>query len=341
MTTLRWGLLAAGAIARAFATGLQQTNSGEVVAVAARNGDDASKFANKFDIPRAHEGYDALIADPSVDAIYLSTPHNHHAEWAIKAANAGKHILCEKPITVNLADADSVINAARGNRITFMEAFMYRTHPQMGTLRDLITSGEIGEVRFIDAKHGFNAGPNFNLRVTDKALAGGGILDVGCYPMSFCRLVAGMATHQPFVNPTSVRGVAQINPDYGIDEWATASLAFEGGLAAQISTAVQVTLRNQATVFGSRGSINIHTPWGGNGPQAGETKLSVFRPGQPTEEKLIPLDRGIYAQEADMFARAVQRGETEVNAMTWEDTLGNMAALDTWRREVGLTYDFE
>ena len=190
MTTLRWGLLAAGAIARAFATGLQQTNSGEVVAVAARNGDDASKFANKFDIPRAHEGYDALIADPSVDAIYLSTPHNHHAEWAIKAANAGKHILCEKPITVNLADADSVINAARGNRITFMEAFMYRTHPQMGTLRDLITSGEIGEVRFIDAKHGFNAGPNFNLRVTDKALAGGGILDVGCYPMSFCRLVA-------------------------------------------------------------------------------------------------------------------------------------------------------
>lgn len=341
MTTLRWGLLAAGAIARAFATGLQQTNSGEVVAVAARNGDDASKFANEFDIPRAHEGYDALIADPSVDAIYLSTPHNHHAEWAIKAANAGKHILCEKPITVNLADADSVINAARGNRITFMEAFMYRTHPQMGTLRDLITSGEIGEVRFIDAKHGFNAGPNFNLRVTDKALAGGGILDVGCYPMSFCRLVAGMATHQPFVNPTSVRGVAQINPDYGIDEWATASLAFEGGLAAQISTAVQVTLRNQATVFGSRGSIIIHSPWGGNGRQAGETKLSVFRPGQPTEEKLIPLDRGIYAQEADMFARAVQRGETEVTAMTWEDTLGNMAALDTWRREVGLTYDFE
>ena len=341
MTTLRWGLLAAGAIARAFATGLQQTNSGEVVAVAARNGDDASKFANEFDIPRAHEGYDALIADPSVDAIYLSTPHNHHAEWAIKAANAGKHILCEKPITVNLADADSVINAARGNRITFMGAFMYRTHPQMGTLRDLITSGEIGEVRFIDAKHGFNAGPNFNLRVTDKALAGGGILDVGCYPMSFCRLVAGMATHQPFVNPTSVRGIAQINPDYGIDEWATASLAFEGGLAAQISTAVQVTLRNQATVFGSRGSIIIHSPWGGNGRQAGETKLSVFRPGQPTEEKLIPLDRGIYAQEADMFARAVQRGETEVTAMTWEDTLGNMAALDTWRREVGLTYDFE
>ena len=341
MTTLRWGLLAAGAIARAFATGLQQTNSGEVVAVAARNGDDASKFANEFDIPRAHEGYDALIADPSVDAIYLSTPHNHHAEWAIKAANAGKHILCEKPITVNLADADSVINAARGNRITFMEAFMYRTHPQMGTLRDLITSGEIGEVRFIDAKHGFNAGPNFNLRVTDKALAGGGILDVGCYHMSFCRLVAGMATQQPFVNPTSVRGVAQINPDYGIDEWATASLAFEGGLAAQISTAVQVTLRNQATVFGSRGSIIIHSPWGGNGRQAGETKLSVFRPGQPTEEKLIPLDRGIYAQEADMFARAVQRGETEVPAMTWEDTLGNMAALDSWRREVGLTYDFE
>ena len=341
MTTLRWGLLAAGAIARAFATGLQQTNSGEVVSVAARNGDDASKFANEFDVPRAHEGYDALIADPSVDAIYLSTPHNHHAEWAIKAANAGKHILCEKPITVNLADADSVINAARGNRITFMEAFMYRTHPQMGTLRDLIASGEIGEVRFIDAKHGFNAGPNFNLRVTDKALAGGGILDVGCYPMSFCRLVAGMATHQPFVNPTSVRGIAQINPDYGIDEWATASLAFEGGLAAQISTAVQVTLRNQATVFGSRGSIIIHSPWGGNGRQAGETKLSVFRPGQPTEEKLIPLDRGIYAQEADMFARAVQRGETEVTAMTWEDTLGNMAALDTWRREVGLTYDFE
>ena len=338
---LRWGLLAAGAIARAFAAGLQQTDSGHVVAVSARNGDDAEQFAKAFDIPQHHAGYDALIADPDVDAIYLSTPHNHHADWAIKAASAGKHILCEKPVTVNLTDAEAVINAAKTNTITFMEAFMYRAHPQMAMLRDVITSGEIGEVRFIDAKHGFNAGPNFNLRVTDKTLAGGGILDVGCYPMSLSRLVAGMANNQSFANPVDVKGVAQIVPDRGIDEWAAASLMFEGGLAAQISTAVQVALRNQATVFGSRGSITVHSPWGGNGRQAGDTKLSIFRSGQSTEEKLIPLDRGIYALEADVFAEAVTRGSREVDAMTWDDTLGNMAALDRWRKDVGLAYDFE
>lgn len=338
---LRWGLLAAGAIARAFADGLQQTDSGDIVAVAARNGADAKQFANEFDISRSYEGYDALLADPDVDAIYLSTPHNHHATWAIKTAQAGKHLLCEKPVTVNLTDAEAVIGAARENDITFMEAFMYRTHPQIAALRDVITSGEIGEVRFIDAKHGFNAGPNFNLRVTDKNLAGGGILDVGCYPMSFCRLVAGMAINQAFADPVRIRGVAHITPERGIDEWATASVSFDSGIAAQISTAVQVTLRNQATVFGSRGSVTLHSPWGGNGRQAGDTKLSIFRPGQPSEEKLIPLDRGIYAHEADVFAHAVNQQHREVDAMTWNDTLGNMAALDTWRQDVGLTYAFE
>ena len=235
--TVRWGLLAAGLIAHAFARGLAQTESGKAVAVAARSEDSAREFAAQYAIERAYGGYQALLDDPDVDAVYISTPHNYHSEWAIKAAQAGKAILCEKPVTVNHAEALPVIEAARKAGVLFMEAFMYRTHPQLDLLREMVNNDDIGEVRFVEARHGFNAGPGYSHRTTDPALAGGGILDVGCYAMSFARLAAGLAEGKPFANPTSVRATGHVS--HGIDEYATASLGFESGVAGQIATAVK------------------------------------------------------------------------------------------------------
>ncbi len=336
--TVRWGLLAAGVIAHAFARGLAQTESGRAVAVAARSEDSAREFAAQYGIERAYGDYQALLDDPAVDAVYISTPHNFHSEWAIKSAQAGKAVLCEKPVTVNLSEAEPVIQAARDAGVLFMEAFMYRTHPQLKTLREIVVNGEIGEVRFVEARHGFNAGPGYSHRTTNPALAGGGILDVGCYAMSFARLAAGLAENKPFSNPTTVRATGHINN--GIDEYATAALAFESGVAAHVATAVKVGLDNVAVVYGSKGSVKIHSPWGGNGREAGDTKLTIIR-GRERSERQVSLDRGIYAREADAFAEAFSVGQTECSAMSIDDTLGNMAALDAWRAEIGLKYSFE
>ena len=336
--TTRWGLLAAGAIAHAFARGLAQTDSGRAVAVAARSEDSARKFAGEYGIERVYGGYQALLDDPDVDAVYISTPHNFHSEWAIKAARAGKHILCEKPVTVNLSEAEPVIKAARQAGILFMEAFMYRTHPQLDVLREIVGAGDIGEIRFVEARHGFNAGPGNSHRTTDAALAGGGILDVGCYAMSFARLAAGLAVGAPFANPTTVKATGLVA--HGIDEYATASLQFESGVVAQVATAVKVGLDNVAVVYGSKGSVKIHSPWGGNGREPGATKLTVIQ-GRDRTERTVSLDRGIYAREADVFSAALDAGQTECAAMTLDDTLGNMRALDAWREEIGLRYDFE
>lgn len=332
------GLLAAGTIAHAFARGLAQTDSGKAFAVAARSADSARAFASEYGIQTAYGGYQGLLDDPNVDAVYISTPHNFHAEWAIKAAAAGKHILCEKPVTVSLAEALPVIAAARRAGVLFMEAFMYRTHPQLDVVREIVASGAIGEICFIEARHGFNAGAGYSHRTTSAALAGSGILDVGCYAMSFARLAAGLAEGKPFANPTVVKGIGHVS--HGIDEWATASLQFESGVGAQVTTAVKVGLENGAVVYGSKGSVKVHSPWGGNGRVAGDTKLTLIQ-GRERSERIVPLDRGIYAREADVFAEAIDAGRPECAAMTPDDTLGNMAALDAWRADIGLRYAFE
>lgn len=155
MKRVRWGLLACGKIAEAFAGGVQQSTSGELVAVASRDAERAAAFGARFGVPNCHGSYEALLADPEVDAVYISTPHPMHAEWAIKAADAGKHILCEKPIAMNHAEASTIVDAARRNGVFLMEAFMYRCQPLLAKVLDLLRAGAIGEVRVIRASFGF------------------------------------------------------------------------------------------------------------------------------------------------------------------------------------------
>ena len=152
-------------------------------------------------MPKRYQGYDALLADPAIDAVYISLPNHLHAEWTIRCAEAGKHILCEKPLTVNYQEAVPVIEAVRKHDVFMMEAFMYRCHPQTARLAELIRSGAIGQVRVIQAHFSYNMhGPQNNIR-QQNAAAGGGIMDVGCYTASMSRLIAGAATGQAFADP--------------------------------------------------------------------------------------------------------------------------------------------
>lgn len=341
MTSLKWGILGSGNIAHAFAGGLEQTDSGSAYAIASRDERKAREFAERYAIAKPYGNYQALLDDPLVDALYIATPHPQHAEWAIKGADAGKQILCEKPVCVNHADAMLVIEAARRNRVFFMEAFMFRCHPQIQKLLDLIGQGIIGEIRLIEASFGFNAGDNFTGRTLNQSLAGGGILDVGCYPLAFARLIAGAVSAKPFLDPSQIKATGHVGKQSQVDEWATASLQFENGIVAQISTAVRVKLENTARIYGEKGSITLLSPWMANGRAAGDVVIQIHLAGAEVQQLSIHLDRSTYALEADIVAANIEKGQAPYPCMNWLDTLGNMQALDEWRRQIGLVYPAE
>jgi predicted dehydrogenase len=186
-----WGILGTGSIAHTFAKAVGESKTGRLVAIGSRSQESADKFGDEFDVPHRHATYEELLSNPEVQAVYISTPHPQHAEWAIKTADAGKHILCEKPLTMNYPEAMAVVEAAVRNDVFLMEAFMYRCHPQTAKLVELIREGAIGQVRVIQADFSFHGGYNPESRLLNPELGGGGILDVGCYCASMARLIAG------------------------------------------------------------------------------------------------------------------------------------------------------
>lgn len=337
---LSWGLLAAGAIARAFAKGVKHSRTGRLLAVGSRSKDKAEAFGEEFDIPRRHGSYEELLADKDVQAVYVSTPHPMHAEWAIKAAEAGKHVLCEKPLTINLTEAEAVIQAARRNDVFLMEAFMYRCHPQTARLIELIRQGAVGEVRLIKASFSFHAGSDPTSRLLANALGGGGILDVGCYTTSMSRLIAGVAAGGDFAEPLEIKGCAHLGAT-GVDEWAIASLRFPGDILAQVATGVQLTQENLVQVFGTEGHITVPWPWI-PAREGGTCRILVNRKGkEQPEEIVIETEQYLYGMEADTVAANIDRRQAPPPAMTWDDTLGNMRTLDAWRESIGLVYESE
>lgn len=341
-TSINWGILSTGAISRAFALGVKQSKTGRLAAVASRQGETAAKFAAEFGIPQSHGSYEALLADKTVQAVYISTPHPLHVEWVIKAAAAGKHILCEKPFGLNHAEVMTAVEAAREHNVFLMEAFMYRCHPQTAKLVELLRQKVIGDVRLIQATFSFHAGFNANSRLFNNALGGGGILDVGGYPVSMARLVAGVATGKDFAEPIDVKGVAHLGST-GIDEWATAVLKFPGDVLAQVATGVCLNQENIVRIFGSAGSITIPNPWLCNRTAPDSIKLIVRANGKEPQEITAPINVTTYSFEADVAGLAIAAGQRQAAApaMNWADTLGNIHTLDRWRQSIGLIYESE
>ncbi|MEM9753056.1 MAG: aldo/keto reductase [Planctomycetota bacterium] len=342
---VRWGILGPGTIAKAFAHGVKQAAAGRVVALGSRSADRARAFAEEtgLDQPAIHTGYDALLANDTIDAVYIATPHPFHARWAIAAAEAGKHVFVEKPAGLNRAETMASIEAARVHGTFFMEAFKDRCHPQFDKLVELIEGGAIGEVRMIRASFGFGGGTGPvkpEGRLFDPALGGGGILDVGCYPVQFVRRVAGAAIGQSFADPKLIRGVGQLG-SAGVDEWASASLKFDSGIVAEVATAIRASLDNQATIAGSDGQIVVPDPWLNDRDNATPGKIFLHRAGQEPETIEVPAEFSAFGYEALAAASAIAEGRTECDRMGWDDSLGQAATLDIWRRQIKLTYPQE
>ena len=243
---LRIGILGAANIARLFAAGVRPSQKVAVVAVAARDAGRARKFADETGITRVHPTYDALLADPAIDAIYNPLPNSLHAEWSIRALDAGKHVLCEKPLATSGQEARAMFDAAKRNDRHLAEAYPYRAQPQTLKLGELLHQNAIGRVQLIQASFGFPLADAANIRM-NPALAGGALMDAGCYPVSFVRMVAGS-------RPARVQALAEWS-DSGVDRTLVASLEFASGLIAQISCTFATARHRHAFIAGDEGTI--------------------------------------------------------------------------------------
>lgn len=325
MSQLKWGILATGGISKQFAGGLKVSKTGELARVGSRQPDSAAAFCETYG--GTPGSYDDVLADPDVQAVYIGLPHHLHAEWTIKCAEAGKAILCEKPFTLTKKEAERALEAVKKHGVFFMEAFMYRCHPQTLKVKELVDSGAIGDVQVVAAEFGFDAGREWNNFRADGSVGGGGLMDVGTYCVSFARLMVGKEPTRGFYH-------AEIT-DRGYDAVGSGALGFPGGVSAHFATGVHASLRNDATVYGTKGRIHIPVPW-----KCSSGKVSVERYGQDTEQfELNSTNDELYAIEADTVAQFLEDGECPY--MTVQDTLDNMRALDMLRESAGLHFAAE
>ena len=322
---INWGILAPGKIAHQFADGLKAVPDARLSAVGSRTLAKAEAFAEKYQAPKRYGSYEALAADPDVHAIYIATPHPQHKDAALLCLSHGKAVLCEKPFTVNAKEAAEVIDFARAKDLFVMEAMWSRFFPAMARVRALLAAGAVGEPRMLQADFGFRAGVDPNSRLFSPALAGGGLLDVGVYPVSLASMIFGA--------PTEVSGLAQIG-ETGVDEQAAMTLKYAGGQLASLITGIRINTPHEALIFGTEGSIKLHAPWWNL------AKITVNSGGK-IEEMDLPFGVSGMKFEAKEVGDCLRAGKTESAILPLSETLSVMQTLDALRAQWGLKYPME
>jgi predicted dehydrogenase len=319
--TLRIGCLGAAKIAnQALFKPARGDASAQVVAIAARDPARAQAMAAKRGIPTVHRTYDDLIADDGIDAVYVPLPNGLHAEWTIKALQAGKHVLCEKPFTANATEAEEVSTVARSTGLVVMEAFHWRYHPLAARVLDLIAAGEIGDVRHVEVAFCFPLPSRHDIR-WQLDLAGGAFMDAGCYAVHMARTFAGPG------EPTVTGAVArQRSP--GVDSKLQADLRFPDGSTAAVTGSMWSLPRVSATISGTDGRIRIVNPLA---PHVWH-RLTVSTKTATRRERVA--GRATYSHQLDAFVAAVERGEPFPT--TVEDATANMRVIDAAYRCAGL-----
>ncbi|MFB1049954.1 Gfo/Idh/MocA family protein [Paraliobacillus sp. JSM ZJ581] len=322
---LKWGILATGDIAAAFASDLAYTDNGECYAVGSRKINSAQKFADKYGATKAYGTYEALVADPNVDIIYVATPHPYHKENVLTSLRAGKAVLCEKPFTVNANELDELITYAKEKKLFLMEAMWTRFLPAIRQVRKWIKSNAIGEIRLVKADFGFRAPWLPEWRLLNPNLGGGALLDAGIYPVSFASMIFG-------ANPEKVVSTAHIG-ETGVDEQFSILLSYSDGKVASLNGAIRVGLKNEATIHGTKGYIQIPSFH-----NAREASLHVAETVQTFKDNRESLGFRFEAEEA---GRLIQNNQLESDIMSLDESAAIMKLMDNIRAQWGLTYPFE
>ncbi|MGZ8630309.1 MAG: Gfo/Idh/MocA family protein [Actinomycetota bacterium] len=319
--TLRWGIVSPAKIGRQkVIPAIQRAQRCEVVAIASRDAGRARSAADALDIPRSHGSYEALLADPDVDAVYIPLPNHLHAEWTVAAARAGKHVLCEKPLALTAADAERMIGACIDAGVVLMEAFMYRLHPTWVAVRELVASGRIGELRAVQSWFSyFNDDPS-NIRNIVE-VGGGALYDIGCYNVNLSRMVFG-------VEPSNIRAWVIREPVRGVDVTTSAILDFGGWGVATFTCSTRAAPDQRVHVYGTEGRISIGIPF--NIPPDLPTEVWVTVGGEPPVRPAVevltfpPADQ--YTIQAEAFAAAVLDGAPVPTPI--EDSVANLRVIE-------------
>ncbi len=316
-TPLRWGVLGAANIAlKQVIPAIQQSRLGRVVAIASRDEAKARDAADAAGIPRAYGSYEALLADPEVDAVYNPLPNHLHVPWSVRAAEAGKHVLCEKPIALSADEARTLIAARDRAGVQVAEAFMVRAHPQWHLVRELVDGGRIGELRHVSGHFSYYRDDPADIRSRPE-WGGGGLMDVGCYPVMLARWLFG-------AEPLDVVALVERDPTFGIDRLTSGVLRFARGRAT-FTCGTQLARHQRMEVFGTAGRIEVEVPFNPPPDRPARVRLDGRAAGDAGEVFELPAVNQ-FGLQADRFAEAV-RGVGAV-PVPLEDAVGNMAVLD-------------
>jgi predicted dehydrogenase len=311
---IRWGILGTGGIASTFVSDLRLSDSGVAVAVGSRSQESADRFADEFSIARRHASYESLVADADVDVIYVAVPHPMHHDNAIRALRAGKHVLGEKPFTMNAAEAREIVRLARQNGLFAMEAMWTRFLPHVAVIRDWLAQGVLGDLVAVTADHGQWFAEDAKFRLFAPELGGGALLDLGVYPVSFASMVLG----------TPSRIVSLSEPAFtGVDAQTSMLFGYESGAQAVLTCTLRAKSPTTAAIVGSDARIELAGDF-----YAPTTVTLVPREGDPVRVESAQGGRGLHHQ-ADEVARRLHAGDVESPLMPLDETISIMETMDT------------
>ncbi|MCI0499180.1 MAG: Gfo/Idh/MocA family oxidoreductase [Planctomycetales bacterium] len=324
---LNWGIIGCGGIAAKFAQDLAQSRTGRLAAVGSRSKAKAQTFAAHHGGACAHGSYEALAADPAVDVVYVATPHSYHLENALTAIDAGKHVLCEKPIALNARQLGRMIDAARKKGVFLMEGMWSRCFPATLQLRQWLARNRIGRILAMEADFGefFAAGPKH--RINNPALGGGALLDLGIYPVSFASMVFGAQPEQIVSSVHKTRT--------GVDDHAVMVLEYADGATAALSCSCRVAMKPQARLFGTKGMITVDARF------YRPNRLTLALEGQKAVVADFAYPGFGLHYEADHVAECIRKGRTESDLMPLGESLAIMQTMDRIRRQWKLKYPGE
>jgi len=325
MSNFSWGILGPGGIAQAFAKDLSFIEGHTIGAVGSRTISNAQKFASTFG-GSAYGSYEELVADSTIDAIYVATPHPAHHDNVILALNAGKPVLCEKPFAVNAKQAQAMVDTAAKNQVALMEAMWARFLPHYAKVREIVASGVLGPILSVHADHGQRLADRGIARLVEPQLAGGALLDLGIYPISFAHMILG--------NPTSITSTA-VMTEQGVDAQTSMIFTYDTGAQAVLTTTMIEQTPCRAVVAGLHGWLEIDRTF-----YNPASMRVVLNDGSVTEYPSTYTGHGL-REQAESFKHIVQSGALESEVLTWKDTVDIMKSMDTVRSQIGLKYPFE
>lgn len=326
MDQIKWGILATGEVAKNFTQALAMCPDAKIAAVASRTRGQAEKFGHRWNIPVCHGSYEALAEDPGVDIVYIATPHNLHTENIEMCLSAGKHVLCEKAFTLNARQAEGCIALAREKRLFLMEAMWTRFFPAAAQIRDWLSEGVLGQIRLVQADFCINLPFDPDHRLYDLERAGGALLDLGIYPLSFASMVLGPAQQ--------VHGRARIGQS-GVDELDTITLCYDHGAFASLNCGMRGYKPREAFIIGSEGYVKVHNIF------FRPDRLTFHLLGQDPKDFHFPIEGNGYQYEIQEVHRCLQSGQTESRLMPLDESLALMKQMDGLRSAWNLVYPDE